>query len=283
MWLQGHPDQVAAQHVLKGLKEGFRIGFQYATNSWRPASSNMLSADTHPQVVSDYLQEEVEAGRIIGPLKQGSVVELQINPFGVIPKGHTPGKWRLIVDLSSPQGSSINDGILIEACSVTYITCDEVADKVGTMGRSTMMAKVDLKSAYRMVPVHPEDRKLLGMQWKDNVYIDTCLPFGLRSAPRIFIEVADMLEWCAKQQGVSHLMHYLDDYITWGRAGSLECEHNKACLINTCDQLGVLVAQEKCDDPATTITYLGIEIDSLAMELRLPEDKLRSIHGELGK
>ena len=67
MWLQGHPDQVAAQHVLKGLKEGFRIGFQYATNNWRLASSNMLSADTNPQVVSDYLQEE--AGRIIGPLK----------------------------------------------------------------------------------------------------------------------------------------------------------------------------------------------------------------------
>ena len=75
-----------------------------------------------------------------------------------------------------------------------------------------------------------------------------------------------MLEWCAKQQGVSHLMHYLDDYITWGRASSLECEHNKACLINTCDQLGVLVAQEKCEGPATTIIYLGIEIDSLAME-----------------
>ena len=145
------------------------------------------------------------------------------------------------------------------------------------------MVKVDLKSAYRMVPVHPEDRKLLGMQWKDHVYIDTCLPFGLRSAPRIFTEMADMLEWCAKQQGVSHLMHYLDDYITWGRAGSLECEHYKACLINTCDHLGVLVAQEKCQGPATTITYLGIEIDSLAMELRLPEDKLRRIRGELGK
>ena len=163
MWLQGHPDQVAAQHVLKGLKEGFRIGFQCVTNSWRPASSNVLSSDTNPQVVSDYLQEEVEAGKIIGPLKQGSVVGLQISPFGVISKGHTLGKWRLIVDLLSPQGSSVNDGIPKEACSVTYITCDEVADKVGTMGRGTMMAKVDLKSAYRMVPVHPEDRKLLGM------------------------------------------------------------------------------------------------------------------------
>ena len=141
MWLQGHPDQLAAQHVLKGLKEGFRIGLQYVTNNWRPASSNMLLADTNLQVVSDYLQEDVEAGRIIGPLKQGSVMGLQISPFGVIPKGHTPGKWRLIVELLSPQGSSVDDGIPREACPVTYITCDEVADKVGTMGRGIMMAK----------------------------------------------------------------------------------------------------------------------------------------------
>ena len=125
---------------------------------------------------------------------------MQISPFGAIPKGHTPGKWRLIVDLSNSQGSSVNNGIPKEICSLKYITCDEVADKVGTMGIGTMMAKVDLKSAYRMVPVYPEDRKLLGMRWKDHVYIDTCLPFGLQSAPRIFTEVADMLEWCAKQQ-----------------------------------------------------------------------------------
>ena len=94
-------------------------------NKCKPAGLNMLSADINPQVVSDYLQEEVKADRIIGSLKQGSVVGMQTSLFGVIPKGHTPGKWRLIVDLSNPQGSSVNDGIPKEACSVTYITCDE--------------------------------------------------------------------------------------------------------------------------------------------------------------
>ena len=45
------------------------------------------------------------------------------------------------------------------------------------------MAKVDLKSAFRMVPVRRQDWELLGMKWKEAYYIDTCLPFGLRSAP----------------------------------------------------------------------------------------------------
>ena len=57
------------------------------------------------------------------------------------------------------------------------------------------MAKLDLKSAYRMVPVHPEDSPLLGIQWKGETYSDQALPFGLRSAPIIFSAVADGLAW----------------------------------------------------------------------------------------
>ena len=53
------------------------------------------------------------------------------------------------------------------------------------------MAKFDLKSAYRNVPVHPDDRGLLGMLWDDQLYVDSTLPFGLRSAPKIFNALAD--------------------------------------------------------------------------------------------
>ena len=45
---------------------------------------------------------------------------------------------------------------------------------------------MDIQQAYRMVPVHPDDRALLGMRWEGGVYIDTRLPFGLRSAPIMF-------------------------------------------------------------------------------------------------
>ena len=65
------------------------------------------------------------------------------------------------------------------------------------------MAKMDIKSAYRNVPVHPKDRRLLGMEWEGATYIDTTLPFGLRSAPLIFSAVADALAWMMQQRGVS--------------------------------------------------------------------------------
>ena len=57
------------------------------------------------------------------------------------------------------------------------------------------MAKIDIKAAYRLIPVHPADRWLLGMQFEGAIFMDMVLPFGLRSAPKIFNAVANALEW----------------------------------------------------------------------------------------
>ena len=275
--LQNHPNQALVQYVVSGIRKGFRIGFDYWKASCKSPKCNMLSAETNPEVVTAYLQEEVALGRVLGSMQIGSILGIQVSPFGVIPKGHTPGKWTLIVDLSSPNGSSINDGISPELCSLSYISVDDVSRVVASLGRGTLLAKVDIKSAYRIVPVHPEDRPLLGMQWKGQLYIDTCLPFGLRSAPRIFTALADMLEWCTKEQGVAHLFRYLDDYITMGNAEAEECKANMVTLLATCSSLCVPIAPDKCEGPATRLTYLGIEVDTIQMQLRLPEEKLRRV------
>ena len=126
--LQSHPNQALVKYVLSGIRERLRIGFDYwkASCKSRSAKCNMLSAETNPEVVTAYLEEEVALGRVLGPMQVGSIPKVQVSPFGVILKGHTPGKWRLI-DLSSPNGSSVNDGISPELCSLSYIGVDDVS------------------------------------------------------------------------------------------------------------------------------------------------------------
>ncbi len=141
--------------------------------------------------------------------------------MGVIPKKHQPGKWRLIVDLSSPEGHSTNDGISKELASLSYTSVDQVAQCIATLGQGALLAKMDIKQAYRNVPVHPQDRLLLGMRWEQKTLIDTALPFGLRSAPLIFSALAYMLMWIMQQKGARFVFHYLDDYIT---VGQIFCE-----------------------------------------------------------
>ena len=106
-----HLDVEFSHYVLTGLAQGFCIGFDRAKVQCVGPQNNMQSALQHPSVVEDYLQNEIALGRVIGPVSMSRVPSIQINRFGVIPKNHQPGKWRLIVDLSDPAGFSINDGI----------------------------------------------------------------------------------------------------------------------------------------------------------------------------
>ena len=150
----------------------------------------------NPRVVDDYLAGECKLGRVVGLLSTADMTAsapIHTSRFGVIPKGHQTGKWRLIVDLSAPKGASVNDGIRPELCSLTYVSVDDAVRIVLRLGRGCRIAKLDIKSTYRIVPVHPVDRPLLGMRWNKGLYVDTALSFGLRSAPKLFNAVVDAL------------------------------------------------------------------------------------------
>ena len=159
----------------------------------RSATRNMPAADLHPVVIEKYLNDALACSRLVEILTTLSN-KVHVSKFGVIPKKHQPGKWRLIVDLSSPDGTSVNDFIDPAICSLSYATVEDAAAFVFKAGRGAFLAKLDIKAAYRNIPVHPGDRYLLGMQWHGRTFVDTCVPFGLRSAPKIFNAAADALE-----------------------------------------------------------------------------------------
>ena len=97
-------------------------------------------------------------GRVIGPLVRSEYPELHVSRFGVIPKNHQPGKWRLIVDLSHPEDTSINDGIEPELCSLHYTLADEAVQRLLAKEAGAMMVKMDIEGAYMIIPVNPHDR-----------------------------------------------------------------------------------------------------------------------------
>ena len=206
---------------------------------------------------------------------------LRISPFGVIPKRNRPGKWRLIVDLSSPEGHSVNDELDRALCSIQYSSIDDAVQIIRRLGPGTLLAKLDLREAYRVVPVHPEDRPRLGMQWKGAIYLDAALPFGLRSAPKIFSALADGLLWILHAHGAVCSLHYLDDFLIMGPPDSQVCADALRTFLALCEELGVPVAEEKTEGPSTTLTFLGIKIVTTTLQLRLPQDKLQNLAGLL--
>ena len=277
--MQEHPDPDFVDYLVRGMRQGFRIGFNRYACQLKSAKSNMRSVADAPEVVQSYIAKELAEGRVVGPWPVASKLAegVHVSRFGVIPKSHQPGKWRLIVDLSHPPGHSVNDGVDPDLCSLVYASVDQAASIILGLGHRSVLAKLDVASAYRIIPVHPEDQPLLGTKWRGEVYVDVALPFGLRSAPKIFSAVADGLEWILQSRGSCRLIHYLDDFLFMAEPGSEACKSSLELAVQSCAELGVPLAMEKLEGPDTSLTFLGIVIDTVKLELRLPEEKLRRL------
>ena len=270
------PSVSFSSYILEGIESGFRIGYNYSARR-RSASHNLLSSIEHPEVIHSYLLKEQENGRIVGPLDSSSCPPVHCSPFGVIPK-KGKGTWRMIIDLSS---MSINDGIDETWSSLSYVTVDMAAAKIWQLGPGTLMAKSDIGSAFRLIPVHPSDWPLLAVEWEGNRFIDMVLPFGLRSAPKIFSAVADALQYIVLDLGVKHVTHYLDDFLFLGAPKSSECWDALQTFREACAQMGIPIAEEKTEGPSTTLEFLGVILDSGNMQMRLPDRKLQALKAEL--
>ena len=113
------------------------------------------------------------AGRILGPFDSRPLTNLCCLGVGVVPKKQI--QWKMIMHLSAPAGSSImiNDFISRNAFSLHYTSTDDAVKLLLSLGKGARMAKVDLKSAFRMVPVRKQDWQYLGIRWRDKFYVDT--------------------------------------------------------------------------------------------------------------
>ena len=243
--LWGQQNRVWVDCLLRGITNGVRVGF-HGRKVWS-AVKNLPSASEKPEVIRDYIGKKLKKGNISGPWLREILPQLITNRFGVIPKSN--GKWRFIIDLSYPDGGSVNEGIDKSLTGMVYSSVVDVAQVLLQWGKGALLAKVDVDSAYRIIPVHPEDHMLLGMSWEDKVYVDKQLPFGLASAPVIFNAYADEVEWVVWKEGVSHMLHYLDDFLVMGHPDCGECQSALSTVMRVCKDLGVPLAEENCKGP----------------------------------
>ena len=100
----------------------------------------MSSIQANAKQISDYLQKETAAARVCGPFVDKAVpCKLHISPIGIIPKPHKPNQWRLIVDMLSPEGASINNTISRELSTLAYMNIRDVARAILAMGKGTKL------------------------------------------------------------------------------------------------------------------------------------------------
>ncbi len=194
--LRKHPNQREVDFVLDTLRHGADVRFK-GDRDKMIISPNLTTAEDNPEVIEAYLKEEVQLGRMAGPFDQPPIPNFRSSPLGAVPKDQT--KFRIINHMSFPRtGQSVNSDIDKLECNLGSF--DEAVKLVLQAGRGCKLVKIDVKSAFRLIPVRYEDINLLGIHWKDRYYLDTCLPFGMASSPPIWERFSRMIRWLIQSE-----------------------------------------------------------------------------------
>ena len=192
--LRHHPDQLLVTQVLRGIREGFPIGYV------GPRTTSRLPPRTHTPDSLHQLELEFEKertlGRVIGPyrtLPQPLFYFHRENPSFLVPK--TDQTWRRIDNMSFPRGDSVNDNILPQDFPVDYTTTSHLMQKLASTAPNTPMSCRDISDAYRQVLVHPSDWGLMTLVVGDHLYVNLRLGMGTRSSCGIFDTLSHLTVW----------------------------------------------------------------------------------------
>ena len=166
------------------VSPSFNIGYRGPERQHE--SYNRKSALARPDIFRKKVSKELKLGQVLGPFTQPPMTNFQCSPMGLVPKKGNPGKYRLIMDLSHPEGDSINTYIPKDGSLVSYKPFDLALWLIRKQGRGCYMAKANLDSASRNLPICKKSLRYLGFVMYDLYYLDTWLPFGAVSSCAIF-------------------------------------------------------------------------------------------------
>lgn len=278
--LEGY-DPEGATAIFNGFAYGFPL---YYSGKREPTNAkNLKSAELHPDLVRQKIQMEVEAGRVAGPFANRPLPNLRISPLGLVPKKE-PGQFRLIHHLSYPCGNSLNDFIDPDLCSVQYTSFDEAVHMIQDLGRGCLLGKSDIKSAFRLLPVSPMDFDQLGFIFDGIFYFDKSMPFGCSIAPKTWELFSTFLEFCVARRSSNtggKVLHYLDDFLFGGKKETDQCACIMAVFAEKMTLLGVPIASDKTEGPTTKLCFLGLELDTIEMTVRIPMPKVEEIRQKI--
>ncbi|KAJ8307566.1 hypothetical protein KUTeg_015650 [Tegillarca granosa] len=216
-----YPKKLDTDLLYYGFLNGFKLNYDGPRVS--TDCQNLKSVRCLENEALQIIMKEVELKRIAGPFFWRPLEKLRISPIGLAPK--KDGSLRLIHHLSYPHGSSVNYFIDKKYCSVNYTPFDSALEMLATMGKGALAARLDIKSAFRLLPIHPSDFDLLGYKICGLYFVDKCLPFGCSISCSLFEKFSTFLEWeYKKRSNCDNLKHYLDDFFLAGKPNTNQCQ-----------------------------------------------------------
>ena len=279
--LLGYQDQ----QLLEFLEFGWPADYT-ASKLPKPTLSNHKELLDYSKFIIDYITEEIHHGALLGPFNIIPFVPwAQFSPIMTREKKQSI-KRRIIVNLSYPKGNSVNSGIkkgFYQGKPLTFSlpTINNIINNLTKSQTEKFIWSIDLARAYRQLRTDPLSVPLFGITMKNKMFFDLALPFGCRTSAMACARTTSAVVHIIKKEGY-HCLCYLDDFV------GIETTKEKAIkaykyALSTLNYLGLDISAHKCKPPCQLLTWIGYEIDTKNLIIKIPEDKLEEILVECKK
>jgi len=278
--LAAYPEPDLPYFILGVIRHGALLGY---TGPLRQSGRGPVRNHNMPTDALKAVRKQVSSAVAAGFTRVLSTTTgATFSPIGAVPKKDSDS-YRLINDLSSsggaPELGSVNDGIAFPPGTMTYETIDSFFTEVASTPDTDDLViwKVDLKDAFRHVPVATRDTLLLTFSMDGVHYADCALNFGGASSPFLFNLFAEGLHWILNYFGLP-VHHYLDDF--FGMCPRSDAPAILRFVTATCSFLGLSVSQSKTTY-GSCISVLGFTVHLPSKVAWLPPRKIARLQGSI--
>ena len=258
---KSHLVQYWDNQIVDLLQYGFTLDFD-RSRQLQSTYLNHSSALKFPHHVQNYIETEKKYGAILGPFIEFPF-QSHVFPFLTRDKPNSNNR-RVILDLSFPQGYSVNDGVQRDIYLNTYFE----------LNYPSVDAAVD-HLTIRHIRIDPGDLDLLGLK-HEQLFIDCTLPFRFHHGSVFSQRCTDPVRYIMKNNfNFPYLYNYIDDLVYTGLPHDIYRSYNT--LIALLQELGLEISQSKVVPPTNNAVCLGIQIDNSSRTLKIPAEKLLDI------
>ena len=264
-----------AEYLLKGACFGYHVVNENCPCRYKEQNYNSILSTRNHEIMSTLVKKELSVGKVT------LVDELPrcVHSLGAVEKVSPDDSYgiRPITDCSRSDNIDCVNSYVDEICETfKYKGLDDVSDIVTN---SAYMSVCDISDAYRSVNIYAADREYQGLEWDfrdgqgPSYMMDNRLCFGLSSGPAVFNALSELVVRCMDRRGHMDTINYLDDFLVV-RPTMESCMEAQRTLIHVLRVIGFSISYKKLLGPAQVVRYLGIDVDSVNMNLSLPVDKL---------
>ena len=252
----------------KKLIEYLTYGFPLSLRDTRltiTEVTNHYSARQFPDDVQSYLDKEISLGAILGPFNKVPLEKFHCSPL--LTRSKDNDKRRVILDLSFPNGASVNDAVTREAFddvpfTLKFPTVDDILDKVRSHKGRVLLSKIDIARAFRNLRIDPVDAFRFGIQWQDQYFLDASAAFGWVFGTAAFQMTSDTILYIMRHETDS-LFVFIEDFIMVSR-GRRRASFPK--IIRPFFQLGLPMNKDKVTPP-TRYLHAWASLSTLTITL----------------